>query len=332
MLAKIDASYIRHRPYKAIKRLISYSLFEGRPLTTRGRWFNPVVFFLTITGKHLPVLKKVKRPIFIIGTGRSGTTLLGIVLSMHRDIGFLNEPKAIWHSIFPYEDVMGNYNRCDALYRLDERHASKEVIRSAHRLFGHYLSTVCSKRLVDKYPEHVYRVPFLLTIFPDAKFIFLVRNGWETCASIVEWSKRHIAIRQGEVHDWWGVNRRKWHLLVNQLVERDPLFRAQIAAAHSYDRQYDMATVEWIMAMREGLLVKSLYPRNVMMLRFEDLIAAPVKMLDELLRFCELDVDPVFMRYARERIRPPRSYGRFDMHPDLHDIFCETAKMLGYPP
>ncbi len=101
MPAQLDSLYIRTRPTKAVSRLISYALFEGRPLTTRGRWINPLVFALSGTLKTLPQIKKVKKPIFIIGMGRSGTTILGVVMSMHRDVGFLNEPKALWHSIYP---------------------------------------------------------------------------------------------------------------------------------------------------------------------------------------------------------------------------------------
>jgi len=100
MLAQIDKEYISMRPWKLFSRLVSYALFEGRPLTTRGRWINPLIFSLFKIEKKLPQIKKVERPIFILGTGRSGTTVLGIVFSMHNQVGFLNEPKALWHEIF----------------------------------------------------------------------------------------------------------------------------------------------------------------------------------------------------------------------------------------
>jgi hypothetical protein len=75
MIAQLDPNYIRMRPTKAVTRLISYALFEGRPLTTKGRWINPLVFSLFALEKRLPLLNKVKRPMFIVGTGRSGTTI-----------------------------------------------------------------------------------------------------------------------------------------------------------------------------------------------------------------------------------------------------------------
>ncbi len=65
-------------------------------------------------------------------------------------------------------------------------------------------------------------MPFIKALFPDAKFIFLKRNGWDTCGSIENWSSRLGNIKAGESHDWWGVNNRKWHSLVEQLVPEHP--------------------------------------------------------------------------------------------------------------
>ena len=43
MVAQLDRLYATLRPQRVPPRLISYALFEGRPLTTRGRWINPLV-------------------------------------------------------------------------------------------------------------------------------------------------------------------------------------------------------------------------------------------------------------------------------------------------
>ncbi len=177
MIAQLDPLYIQMRPWKLWSRLVSYCLFEGRPLTTRGRWVNPLVFSLFAIEKRLPQIKRVEKPVFILGTGRSGTTILGMVLSMHREVGFLNEPKALWHAIHPGEDLIGSYALGAANYRLAADEATPKRILYAHRLFGAYLATSLARRVVDKYPELIFRVPFVKAIFPDAKFLFLVRNG-----------------------------------------------------------------------------------------------------------------------------------------------------------
>jgi hypothetical protein len=92
------------------------------------------------------------------------------------------------------------------------------------RIYGAYLAATFSGRVVDKYPEMIFRAPFVNALFPDAKFLFLMRNGFDTCHSIENWSSRLGDQVNGEVHDWWGVNRRKWKLLVAQAVPSHPVW------------------------------------------------------------------------------------------------------------
>ena len=73
MIAQINPLYIKTRPTKVITRLLSYAFFEGRPVTTKGRWINPLVFsILKKVAANDNKYKPVKKPIFILGTGRSG--------------------------------------------------------------------------------------------------------------------------------------------------------------------------------------------------------------------------------------------------------------------
>ena len=330
MVAQIDNAYIKHRPYKLYSRLISYALFEGRPLTTRGQWINLLVFAHFAIEKRLPQVKKVIKPVFVLGTGRSGTTILGILMSMHKDIGYLNEPKALWHSIYPNEDVIGSYSRGDVNYRLDESYASADVVRSAHRLFGFYLASTFSGRVVDKYPEIIFRVPFIRAIFPDAKFLFLVRNGWETIASIEKWSQRHKEQKDGEVHDWWGVNGRKWKLMLHQLVEPDPYFSDVLDDIRSLKRHTDMAALEWVVTMREGLHVMGKHGDAIHRINYEELVTSPKSVLGGVLDFCGLRDDPTFFSYALGTLRPPKAHAPVALHPAIKPLFEQTLTKLGY--
>ena len=130
MVAQIDSGYLWTRPFKAFSRLVSWSALEGRPLTARGRWINPLVLFQFALLKQLPQLKHVKAPIYILGTGRNGSTLLGKVLSLHQDVCFLNEPKALWYSILSETDVIGSYSASYGKFRLSVDDASLEVSNS----------------------------------------------------------------------------------------------------------------------------------------------------------------------------------------------------------
>ncbi len=331
MIAQINPNYIKTRPLKVLTRLISYTFFEGRPLTTKGRWINPLVFsLLKMVSNNKIRYKPVEKPIFILGTGRSGTTILGIVLSMHREIGYLNEPKAIWHVIHPSEDIIGSYSRGDAKYCLTAEDATDDRCHRAAQMFGAYLTVTGSKRLVDKYPELIFRVDFVRALFPDARFIFIVRNGWDTCHSIANWSKRLGIEVNGEKHDWWGVDDRKWQLLGEQLVKTDPIFAGIADAVKCFERHLDRAAVEWIVTMREGLRLMQNSADCVHLVRFEDLTSEPDETLTALCDFCELSTDSTFREYARQTLHPVPARQPFDVHPKIAPIFFDTMRELRY--
>ena len=332
MIAQIDSRYIKTRPTKVITRLMSYAFFEGRPVTTKGRWINPLVFsllkrFATNNNRY----KSVEKPIFILGTGRSGTTILGIVLSMHREIGYLNEPKAMWHLIHPHEDVIGNYSQAEAKYRLTAEDATHEMRQRATQMFGAYLTATRSKRLVDKYPELIFRVDFVRALFPDARFIFLIRNGWDTCRSIATWSKRLGVQVDSEKHDWWGVDDRKWRLLIEQLVKTDPVFaEMEIDDIKHFERHLDRAAIEWIVTMQEGIRLMQATPDYIHLVRFEDLTVEPEKTLTALCDFCELPTDSTFYEYARQTLRPVPARKPFDVHAKIAPVFHDMMEQLRY--
>ncbi|MCF6218706.1 MAG: sulfotransferase [Gammaproteobacteria bacterium] len=330
MVAQVDARYIKKRPTKLYSRLVSYLLFEGRPLTTRGQWINPLLSASFSLYKRLPQLKTADNPVFILGTGRSGTTILGIVLSMHKDVGFLNEPKALWHAIHPNEDLIGSYSRKSASYYLNASDVDELMKRNAHRLFGAYLTATFSKRVVDKYPELIFRVPFVKSLFPDAKFLFLVRNGWDTCHSIEGWSARLGKQKNGEIHDWWGVNNRKWNLLLEQVVSQHEDLVSYVGDMKQWTNHVDMAAVEWIVTMREGLQLERRYPGHVLRVKYEELCVSAQSELKKIIDFCQLRQDEVFSQYAQQTLHltPPKS--PFPLAENIQEPFTQTMRQLGY--
>lgn len=330
MIAQIDNEYIKTRPSKLYSRFLSYTLFEGRPLTTRGRWINPLIFFLFWVEKKLPLMKKVKKPIFILGTGRSGTTILGILLSMHKQVGFLNEPKALWHSVNHHEDLIGSYTMEDAHYFLDALDADEDQKKDIHKLFGAYLRTTLSQRVVDKYPELIFRVPYVKELFPDAKFLFLVRNGWDTCGSIKYWSERLGKTSEKETHDWWGRDNRKWNLLVDQVIKKDSYYANVYKVIDEITSHLDMAALEWIVTMRQGLAIMEEYPDSMFRVNYEALVQNPEGVLTDIKEFCELEDDSVFVEYGKKVLKPVKPKKQFTLHPMIKSLFLETMTDMGY--
>jgi len=331
LIAQLDNLYIKTRMWKLWPRLVGYGFFEGRPITTKGRWINPLVFSFLALAKCFPFFRRVKKPIFIIGIGRSGTTVLGMVLSMHREVGYLNEPKAIWHSIYPFEDLIGNYCNFKANYRLTEKDVSSEHICKANRLFGAYLTTSLSSRMVDKYPELIFRVPFVKKLFPDAKFLFLARNGWDTCSSIENWSERFGTNQKQKTCDWWGVDNRKWKLLVEQLVPEHEDLKPHQQELYRFKNHRDMAALEWIISMREGLSLLKRYPNDVLRVNFEQLCRDSSECLQQISGFSDLSLhDKKFFEYAKQKLKPVPTKASFELHPTIRKPFVDTMLLLGY--
>lgn len=330
MIAQLNPLYLKTRPWKVWSRLLGYTFFEGRPLTTRGQWINPIVFALFAILKKISIFRPVTNPIYILGTGRSGTTVLGIVLSMHRSLGFLNEPKALWHSVYAQEDLIGSYNRGPARYRLNAEDASEQHRNKIHRIYSAYLALTFSKRLLDKYPELIFRIPFVLKIFPDAKFIFLVRNGWDTCSSINLWSDRLGEKSGAEQHDWWGANNRKWNLLVEQLVPEHSDLAPYAKDMLTWTKQTDMAAVEWIITMREGLRLLPLFPNNILRVNYEELCANPQLKLPEITSFLNLEEDNLFTQYGIASLKSTNIKSSFKLNENIVQPFTSTMNSLGY--
>lgn len=326
----MNDEYIKTRPLKVYSRLLSYAFFEGRPLTTTGRWINPLVFFLFGIEKKLPQMKKVEKPIFILGTGRSGTTILGILMSMHKEVGFLNEPKALWYSVNHHEDLIGSYSMDDAHYFLDTADADGKQKKDIHKIFGTYLRVTFSQRVVDKYPELIFRIPYVKALFPDAKFLFLVRNGWDTCGSIKYWSERLGKTSHTETHDWWGRDNRKWNLLVEQVIKKDSYYTNVWPVIDEIKSHLDMAALEWIATMRQGLAAMKQYPDSILRVNYEELVQDPEMVLSDIKVFCELEDDSVFTEYGKKVLKPVKPKDQFPLHPVIKSLFLETMTEMGY--
>lgn len=331
MPAQIDRHYIKTRPSRLWARLVSYALFEGRPLTTRGQWINPAVFAHLALWRNLPQLKRVKAPVFILGAGRSGTTILGILLSMHKNVGFLNEPKVMWHAASGGgEDLIGSYDRGPARYRLGSEDADEQTVRAMKHQYGAYLRVTGAQQIVDKYPELVFRVPFVRRIFPDARFLFIARNGWDTCGSIKGWSQRLGEERGEETHDWWGANGRKWALLVEQIVPEHPDLAPHLSEMMAWKSQEQRAIVEWIVTMREGLAQAKAFPDQVLHVPYEDMCASPRIWMERIATFTGLPPDATFFHYAEEKLGVVTPKVPFALEPCLEAPFANTMLKLGY--
>jgi hypothetical protein len=330
MVAQIDSDYKRYGLGKVSRRIISYSLFEGRPHTTKGQWFNPVVFTFLRLMNSFPGYPTLNKPIFITGLGRSGTTILGLILSLHRDVGFLNEPKAIWRFVDSRHDINGDYVFSNGLFHLSENDVTKSAKNSAHKIFSRYLKLTNTNRLVDKYPELIFRTSYILNIFPDAKIIFITRNGADATHSIDLWSKRLGIKNKNMIEDWWGRNDIKWHYLKDQIIDKDPYYKDIRSIASDKLDHTNRAALEWIITMREGIKQKSKYTDSVYQLKYEDLLSSKSSAMLKLLDWCELSFDNAVLEYSDQTLYLNNPKPHPNLFLPIDNLFNETMEKLGY--
>jgi Sulfotransferase family len=239
--------------------------------------------------------RRVDRPVFVVGMGRSGTTLLGRILASHPSVGFLNEPKAMWHVIRDDEDIIGSYAlpHTGRLY-LHAEDAHKEVSRRGRALFAWYLRASRSHRLVDKYPELIFRHAFVRAIFPDALFLIAVRSPWSTLRSVARWSESHAT----NGANWWGLRDQKWDILWTQgIVQRTSNADLMALELASETDNYVRAAVEWIVTMREAISLASVDP-FARIIHYEKLVQHPREQIRKTLEFCELSASSRTEAYA----------------------------------
>jgi len=120
-------------------------------------------------------------PLFILGAARSGTTVLADCLSLHPEVAYWVEPKYIWS--------YGKPGAASDLRAAEEASpATKKYIRNR---FYYFLKNSRKRVFMEKTPSNVFRVPFINEVFPEARFIHIVRDGRDVSLSAEKkWTSR----------------------------------------------------------------------------------------------------------------------------------------------
>lgn len=320
MVAQIDQTYLRYNPSVLWPRLLAYAVFEGRPLTTRGQWLNPAILAGYQIWTRWPGHKPAKAPIMLYGQGRSGTTLLGRVLGLHPQLAFLNEPKALWHAAVGDDDLIGSYSQRPGRYTKTAYDATPRRAARARKAYRAIAALTRRPRILDKYPEQIFRDEMVRTIFPDARRIILLRDPYQTAASVSQWSARHAT----GAADWWGQDGRKWHLLCHQVLRHDAGLRSVHARLGNFTRQEDRAALEWLACARRAIMLAREAPDNLRIVRFEELCAAPVMTIRQLMKFSGLAQDDRVLTFARDHISGPKPYPT----PQIDPAVCELIEQV----
>ena len=248
---------------------------------------------------------RLQRPIFIVGVGRSGSTVFQAMLAEHPNLAWLSAltgrlPENLWATrlwmraidlplvgprlarlIYPGEcfefwehHVPGFSTPCRDLLAQDVTRHTKDGMG---RLLTHVLTRKRHRLLVKLtgWP----RIGFLREIFPDALFIHLIRDGRAVVNSM---------LNVGWWWGWRGPDNWRW----------GDLTRHQREEWERHDQSFvALAAIEWKLLLDAFENARDIVPPGQYLeISYEDLCAAPTAIVKQVADFCDLPSPPAFER------------------------------------
>jgi len=303
-------------------------------------------------GRTTPIV----RPIVVLGAWRSGTTMIFQALSAHPELWTLyRESQTVIDPVFPVRMVPGASEVVTAA-QVDERTASElrgrffEAVGNMEAAHGRAakavpliarvrLSRLTTKlgvrvkrapvRIVEKTPANCLRVGMLRAIFPDAQFIFVVRDPLASIASL------H--------HGWTSEPRFRIYRL-------PPDFHVEGYSGHHWCfgliphwERLNGATLtevcasQWVVANECALADLPYDYQRVLTVRYEDVVAKPGDVLSRIAAWADLDPEPlrrfhkglpVVNTWSRPR---PDKWRRLEGElAKVESLIAPTRERLGY--
>ena len=134
-----------------------------------------------ISQKH-KISNSKEKPIFIIGTPRSGTSLVEQILSSHRDVFGAGE----LHWFPEKSSELQQYLKTSTPYPQCLNELAKKSINKLASEYSKYTQSLANGecRVVDKMPGNFLHLGFIHILFPNAKIIHCRRDPRDSCISM----------------------------------------------------------------------------------------------------------------------------------------------------
>ena len=258
---------------------------------------------------------------FIVGSPRSGTTLLSSLLNAHENIAEFYEPYYLWERYFDVsESDIWNPNN-----------SNQDINEKIVNEFKIFLKKSQKKLVLDKSPYNSFNIELINEIFPNAKWIHILRDGRDVTLSInKEWKKREdivsnkkfielyrliktMLIRQSYFRYKWMafkyelkgksifslntlMNKSRW----NGLSGWGPRFTNwnQFFVSHTLLEFNAMQWSSSVNAVRDGF--KVIPDDKKIEIRYEDLIDNPKLTLVKTLGFLDMEIDSeCFLKFPK---------------------------------
>ncbi len=256
----------------------------------------------------LPPVSGYRAPTYLIGCGRSGTTVLGRMISRHPTVRYLFEPNARWAVVDPRTDFLQLYVPGPARVMM----GAELVSASTRARFQATFRPYGRKVLVDKSPTNSLRVDYLEELAPGALYVHILRDGVDVARSISTLAAQTVYYPGGRMlNSWWGINDVKWSLLA-----RDARIAGyDICNLDELESSEQRGAYEWLVTVSEIARAKNHLGHRLCEVRYADLLANPEDVLRRIADHMRLVPDNSWLRDAVSLIRSPPS--RSESHSDL---------------
>ena len=224
---------------------------------------------------------RLERPIFIVSTPRSGSTLLFETLSQAPDL-FTVGGESHWL----IEDIpaFAPAARGWASNRLTADDAAAVSIEQLARAFYGDLRArdgrpaKGSVRMLEKTPKNALRVPFFNTAWPNATFIYLYRDVRQTLASMMEAWRSGAFRTYPQLPGWTGL---PWSLLLIPDWQRLNGLPLHHIIAHQWATTTDLLLDD----------LAKIPPERVRGIIYDDFLASPQATIEKLATSLDLGWD-----------------------------------------
>jgi len=267
---------------------------------------------------------KSKGPIILLGAARSGTKMLRSILGCHSSL-----------SVVPYDInyiwTMGNFGMGhDELQPSDLSSETRQFIVEFIEKFN-TLGT--HGRVVEKTVSNTLRVPFVDSVFPEAQYVVIVRDGFDVAASAREqWVSRSSGssiltkLKTFPLKHAWGYGVRYVRNLMGGILPWNAAVRSwgpRFRGMDDYVRSHELietCAMQWARSVegsRVGLA--TLAPDRVHTISYENLVRDPSGQTEGILEFLGLDMEPEVEDYCRNHVSG-RNIGKWRNQIDKSDF------------
>ena len=274
----------------------------------------------------------LRKPIIVVGAGRSGMNFLGDVIAQHPTFAVATEPRLIWKH--------GNDRKSDMLRPEDAR---PEVIADIRAQFAAVVREQGKERLVDVTPGNSVRLGFVNRVFPDCQIVHFIRDGVDNVLSMRRFYAvytRTLRVEKDPDHES-PASRRMRQFRIRQLpglamevirnqapdwllsVVGYPVLGVRLPAMSAIRREVDLLEVcfqQWRssveMAAQFG---RPLLPNRYMECRIESFSVDDVR---EIYDFCGIELTQQALDFATNKFQAQR------IGPAKQDAFPEELSRL----